>query len=818
MLGAGVTLSVALFFIIHNWEERDLQKEASDLTSAQVEKLRVDMLRSMEVLHSITAFVTVRGQPTREEFRRFVEPALARQSELQALEWVPRITAPERAACEHAAAAAGLRDFHFTEMNEKGQVVAAGPRPEYFPVLYMEPMQGNVPALGLDLAAQPQRRAALELAARTGEPTATAPIRLAQEPGNQAGFLVFVPMYKRDAPERALKTPDQVLGFAVAVFSVADLVRQQFALLDKQGVDVKLFDDSPAGQVIYANTHESQVGGVVSLDFANRRWAVAYNITPRFRPAISLIQSWLVLLGGLAFTLLTTAYLYQGWYQTRKIALANAALQEEVAVRQRAQAAAESANQAKSDFLASMSHEIRTPLNAILGYTQLMQRDLQLASEQRDAISGISLSGQHLLGLINEILDLSKIEAGRMELNPDDFDLTNLGRGLTATFQPLCARKRIGFRVILEGAEKGPVRGDEGKLRQILINLLGNAVKFTSAGEVCLRCKNVFADQWLFEVIDTGHGIPPEELEHIFKPFHQGVNSQHLGGTGLGLAIAQRQVELIGGRLEVQSERGLGSRFFFQVPLPPAENLAPQPPAALIQRLLPDYAVCALVVDDRRENCDILAQMLANVGCEVHVALGGAEALILAREKSPQIVFLDLLLPDLEGTLVARRMLAEAVPGGLKIVAHTAAALAECRDRALQAGCVDFLVKPIRSEQVYDCLRIHLGVEYEYSVPLPEAEQPPAMDASQLHLSDELYARLATAAELHSTTALKACLLELRQLGPEAGKLAEHIRFLMRSYDMDGILRLILRSATPALSAAPLSPAHGYNSSKNCSA
>jgi CheY-like chemotaxis protein len=233
---------------------------------------------------------------------------------------------------------------------------------------------------------------------------------------------------------------------------------------------------------------------------------------------------------------------------------------------------------------------------------------------------------------------------------------------------------------------------------------------------------------------------------------------------------------------------------------------------------LPDYAVCALVVDDRRENCDILAQMLANVGCEVHVALGGAEALSLAREKSPQIVFLDLLLPDLEGTLVARRMLAEAAAGGLKIVAHTAAALAECRDRALQAGCVDFLVKPIRSEQVYDCLRIHLGVEYEYSAPLPEAEQPPAMDASQLHLSDELYARLATAAELHSTTALKACLLELRQLGPEAGKLAEHIRFLMRSYDMDGILRLILRSATPALSAAPLSPAHGYNSSKNCSA
>ena len=806
VLGLGMVLSVALFLVIRGWEERDVEKAAGDLAGAQVEQLHVDMLRSMEVLHSITAFVSVRGQPTREEFRRFVEPALVRQPELQALEWVPRILAADRDRCEQAAVADGLKDFHFTEMNSAGQVVPAGQRAEYFPVLYMEPMPGNEPALGLDLAAQPQRRAALELAARTGQPTATAPIRLAQKAGSQAGFLVFVPLFDRSVPDNRPRTSPPITGFAVAVFSVADLVHQQFAQLARQGITIKLYDESTAGQIMYANTAAPATNRTVSLAFANRRWVAAYTLAPDFRHDISWFQSWFVLLAGLGFTLLTTAYLYRGWQQTRKTARANAALQEEVAVRQRAEVAAEAANRAKSDFLASMSHEFRTPLNAMLGYTQLMQRDRSFSAEQRDAISGISQSGQHLLGLINEILDLAKIEAGRMELNPVNFDLESLGRGLAATFQPLCIRKRIGFRVEFAGGGQSQVRGDEGKLRQILINLLGNAVKFTSLGEVCLLCKNLGDDQWLFEVIDTGPGIPPAEMEDIFKPFHQGGNSRHQEGTGLGLAIARRQVELIGGRLELQSERGVGSRFFFQIVLPPAENFEPRLYAPVLRRLKPGCRVRALVVDDRRENCDILARLLAEAGCDVRTAAGGREALTSVRDEAPHIIFLDLLMPDMDGIAATRALLAATPGGGCKIVMQTAAALAEYRDAAGRAGCVDFLVKPIRAEQLYECLRTHLGVEFEYDAPPVEAEPPSAWNAAPLPLSEDLYARLATAAELHSTTALKACLLELRQSGPEAGKLAEHIRHLMRSYDMDGILRLIMRAAAPARADAAAPP------------
>ncbi len=802
VLAGGVLLSLLLSLLIRGGEQRDLQARASNLTHEKVENLHVDMLRSMEVLHSISSLYAAQGKIEREQFHEFVRRALLRQPEIQALSWNPRVPEAGRARFE-AMAANGCPDYELRELTASGAWVHAAHRSEYVPVLFIEPLNGNASVLGYDLDSDARRSASIEQARDTGLPVATGPIRLAQEPSGKKGFLVLLPVYQgENVPDTVAERRERLAGFSVAVFRVDNLVDAIFQELKEQGIEVRVFDDSPAGELIYDNVapaSQGLVAGVmktIPLEVAGRRWVVAFVPTPQFIAAQSHVQAWLVVGLGILFTTLTVAYLYGGWRRTQQIAAANAALEEEVAVRQHAEAAAESANQAKSDFLASMSHEIRTPLNAILGYSQIMQRDRQLTAEQKDAIGSISASGQHLLGLINEILDLSKIEAGRMELNLVDFDLAALGRGLTSTFQPLCAEKRIGFRIVFDGGGKKFVTGDEGKLRQVLINLLGNAVKFTNVGEVFFRCKNVAGDAWSFEVIDTGLGIPEAEHANIFKPFHQGSNSQHQGGTGLGLAIAQRQVELLGGRLELQSERGIGSRFHFQICLPAAVSGEPQLVPLLPLRLKPGQRVHALVVDDRRENCDILGRMLTSVGCEVSFAVSGAEALRMVPEKCPQIIFLDLLLPDMNGVAVAHALLAG--PGGttVKIVAHTASALAQYRDDAWSAGCVDFIAKPIRAERVYECLRVHLDAEFEYADP-PAAEKLSQWNAGQLRLPDELYARLATAAELHSTTVLKSCLIELRQLGPGAEQLAEHIRHLMRSYDMDGILRLISSAAVP---------------------
>jgi len=760
-------LSVGLFFSTRGWEQKELEKHTSDLAREQAEKLHVSVLRSMEVLYSISSLHAAQGELSRREFHDFVQQALARQPELQALSWNPVVPAGQRARYEAAAVADGLAGFRFKEKNATGNFQAAARRAEYVPVYYIEPVDRNAAALGFDLLSDAERLHSLNRARDSGQPVATAPVHLAQDPDNQSGLLVLLPIYYGAAPSTLTELRQRLAGFAVAVFRVRDLVQEGFSDLQKNGVQACLLDDSSHGELIYGKKPDRTVAQV-PLEIAGRRWIMEFEPTSQLISSQPHLQSWLVLAGGMAFTVLISAYLLGGWRRTLQIA---------------------AANQAKSDFLASMSHEIRTPLNAILGYAQLMQRDTDLSPEQHDNITGISASGRHLLGLINEILDLSKIEAGRMELNPIDFDLGVLANGLAATFRPLCAQKKIGFRLEIDQAGPQRVCGDEGKLRQVLINLVGNAVKFTSAGEVFLRIQLQADGPWLFEVFDTGLGVAPDEELEIFKPFHQGSSARHQGGTGLGLAIAQRQVDLLGGSLNLKSERGIGSRFFFCIPLAPATT-AGEENVTQIVRLPGGLNLRALVVDDNRENRQVLGGMLSAAGCIVSFAIDGHEALAALHPHKPEVIFMDLLLPGLSGAETARQILVEFGAAAPLLIAHTASVLKQHHDEALAAGCAECIIKPFDARQIYQCLERQLGLKFERTESVA-SEILTGTPPTRVVLPDHLCARLMVAAELHSTTALKSCLQELRLLGPEAQWLAEQVRWLMRSYDMDGIQRLL---------------------------
>jgi predicted ATPase/signal transduction histidine kinase/CheY-like chemotaxis protein/tRNA A-37 threonylcarbamoyl transferase component Bud32 len=397
---------------------------------------------------------------------------------------------------------------------------------------------------------------------------------------------------------------------------------------------------------------------------------------------------------------------------------------------------AQAANQAKSTFLANMSHELRTPLNAILGFSQLMSRSRSLPSEHQDNLGIITRSGEHLLTLINQVLDLSKIEAGRTTFNETSFDLHCLLDDLEDMFQLKAEDK--GLHLLFERTPDVPqfVRTDEVKLRQVLINLLNNAIKFTCEGGVSVRVRSVISNgedssnyqlpitnyQLQFEVEDSGAGIAPEELDSLFEAFMQTKTGQQSSeGTGLGLPIARSFVQLMGGEMIVSSQVGHGSLFKFDITVgvvETAQSNSQQPTRRVValEPNQPTYRI--LIVDDRWDNRQLLIRLLSPLGFELLEATNGQQAIELWENCSPHIILMDMRMPVMDGYEATKRIKATTKGQATAIIAVTASSFEEQRAIILSTGCDDFIRKPFREADIFDALHKHLGVSFIYDEPV----------------------------------------------------------------------------------------------------
>jgi two-component system sensor histidine kinase/response regulator len=466
-----------------------------------------------------------------------------------------------------------------------------------------------------------------------------------------------------------------------------------------------------------------------------------------------------------------------------------------------AKEAAEAASRAKSAFLANMSHELRTPLNAILGFSEFMARDPNLTSDQRENLGTIGRSGQHLLALINDVLEMSKIEAGRTMLNVGSLDLHLLLDDLEDMFRLRATDK--GLELIFDRSPGVPryIRTDEGKLRQVLINIVGNAVKFTEEGGVTLRVGSSglpnSRQQILFEVEDTGPGIAPEEMGGLFNPFVQtssGQKSQE--GTGLGLPISRQFISLMGGDISVSSALGRGSIFKFDVKaeLADADEVAAKYPARRVIGLEPNQpAYRLLVVEDRDANRKLLVKLLSPLGFDVQEATNGREAIEAWEEWEPHLVFMDMRMPVMDGHEAIRLIKSTTKGQATVVIALTASAFEEDRKIILSEGCDGFIRKPFREAEIFEVLSKHLGVRFLYEE--GQGQMPQALQAESEELSPEDLAAIPAewVADLHraATRADGDLVLGLIDLIRERDKpIADALASLARDFRFEAIMAL----------------------------
>jgi len=756
--------------------------------------------RDLETLQHVFYRTTVDAA----QFRAVSTPLLARSPWQSTFEWLPRVTLAARDAFETAHA--GLDGISIREVDAQGSVVRAGSRNDYFPVAWTDPESGREALVGVDHAHDAQRGSALARAVASNAMTSTPPLSsIANSPEGRLVQTLYAPVDDAAISAGRPIDPARVRGMVAATLDLAALLQASVAQMGMHDQFVLLFDpDAPGSAALLWRDQQplrivepdaraalvaEVVGGVSAshdVRVADRRW------TMLARPAWASTMprpGWLqvsVLLSGLAFTGLLAALLAarrrhdelrqeahsqletQVQARTRDLASTNMRLRDEIdghrrteALLQDARQRAEEASRAKSRFLANMSHEIRTPLNAVLGYTQLLIEDRRLPADSRERLRVIYGAGQRLLGLINDVLDLAKIEAGALQVHLAPIALRHELDEIFALFAPRAEAKGLALRMDVDLDSDDGLVTDRAKFGQVVLNLLGNALKFTDSGRILLRAWRTGGDT-VVEVEDTGPGMDADELDGVFTAFRQGAAGLEKGGTGLGLNLSQHIAQALGGELTIASEKGRGTTVRLRLPMARVDHAVAALPARHGgKRLAPGSSLRVLVVEDDLHSRDVLVSLLREMGCAVEAAVDGEAGLAACLARPPgapfDIVFSDIRMPRLDGLQMLQALRADEHARALPMIAVSASSLEHQRRYYVEQGFQDFVGKPYDFGAIHEMLALHAGARL-VDVP-PEA---PASDLDHAaHAFDRLQHDAMSAAGAVRRSALRTQLLAL---------------------------------------------------------
>ncbi|BCE02831.1 CHASE domain-containing protein [Marinicellulosiphila megalodicopiae] len=705
ILFTGVLL---LFFSSLEVQKHNHQLEINEHASRYFEQIKQNFTIALNNLDAYSAYYNSTDSVTRKEFNQFSAELLKNSGLFQGIGWTQIIKHENREDLESRIKKEGFKDFEFKQFSQDG-LVKAVVREEYYPVLAIYPFKENQAAFGLDLASNIERKKTLDLARLTGVAFSTAPIDLAQDENKaikNKAIIVYLPIF--DIQHNS----GDFVGYISGILKVNSVIGDVLLQGSRDSLIVTISDvtDQTTPKWLIENktqtVNENYTPVTELFKFSGRVFEIKVAANSEFKKTNKDWNSWIILTFGMLITSLLQGFIFviirQNDIVIKEVAKKTQALK--ISVKE-----AEFANNAKSDFLANMSHELRTPLNAILGLIHLCQKT-KLDEQQTNYLDKADLASQTLLSLINHTLDYSKIEAGQLEIESVEFDFIDVLKKIYAIFNIHANQKNVNFRIICDNVIPDKLIGDSLRLEQVLINLCGNAIKFTDQGGVTVT---VSAHQienkhnLIISIEDTGIGIDQEQQAILFQPFKQADSStsRKFGGTGLGLSISKKIIETMQGKITLESEMHIGSKFIIELNMITASNYSyvlfdQNTPATekkeddLNLNKQPLKGINILLVEDVMVNQMIAQEMLEQLGAFVDIADNGQIALDKMKV-SLNVVLMDLQMPVMDGYESCKKIKEKSEFDHIPIIAMTANAMQSDIQKCKEAGMHDHISKPI---------------------------------------------------------------------------------------------------------------------------